>query len=414
TFLRPSIPALFRSLHAPPSPPHFHPPHAPAPPQTARHLLTSPHRLLRHLHPPLRPALLPLPPRRTTPYRPALDLQRTRQDPVGLRPQRLAPRGPLMARRTPAPQTPPQGDPSTDRGPAPCPGPTPQAQGGATVIAGRALGQTTRHFFPQFNAWLDRLPDTRDQEACVYVTRFLAWWGLALYLFQLGSRRQLDYELRDGGFTVLANLNRLADTEQTSMPVHDTLDHFVGHVALGGWERLRSQCVQRLFRMKALEAARLLGRPVRLIDATGLLCFPRRHCPHCLVQRHGKHTLYLHHVLEAKVLGPGGVVVSLDSEFIANADADPARGKSAEQVKQDCELKALGRLLPRIKKTYPQLRFVLALDSLYACGPLFALVEPLQWSFVVTFKEGRTPALWQEYQALVRLCPPTTPPHPPA
>jgi len=265
--------------------------------------------------------------------------------------------------------------------------------------------QTTRHFFPDLGAWLERLPDSRVPEACTYATRFLAWWGIALYLLQLGSRRQLDYELRDGGAHVLANLNRLAGTAQTTLPVHDTLDHFLDHVPLAGWQRLRTQMVQRLLRMKALDAARLLGRPVLLIDATGLLCFHRRHCPHCLVQRQGKQTLYLHHVLEAKLLGPAGVVVSLDSEFIENADAAPTQGKSAEEIKQDCELKALHRLLPRVKQAYPQLRFVLALDSLYACGPVFALAQQLNWSYVVTFKEGRTPALWQEFQALLPQCP---------
>jgi hypothetical protein len=233
----------------------------------------------------------------------------------------------------------------------------------------------------------------------------LAWWGLHLYLLQLGSRRQLDFELRDAGPQVLANLNRLADTTQTTLPVHDTLDHFVGHVKVAGWEQLRNHCVQRLLRMKALDASRLLGQPVLLLDATGLLCFHRRHCEQCLTQRHGEQTLYFHHVLEAKLLGPGGVVVSLGSEFIENADAAAAQGKSAEQIKQDCELKAAQRLLPRIKKDYPQLRFVLALDNLYACGPLFALAQELDWSFVVTFKEGRTPALWREYQALLPLCP---------
>jgi hypothetical protein len=242
-------------------------------------------------------------------------------------------------------------------------------------------------------------------EACTYSTRFLAWWGIALYLLQLGSRRQLDYDLRDGGPQVLANLNRLAQTTQTTLPVHDTLDHFLGHVRLGGWERLRGQMVQRLLRMKALDAARLLGRPVLLIDATGLVCFHRRHCPHCLVQRHGKQTLYLHQVLEAKLLGPAGVVVSLDSEFIENADAGGRQGRNAEEIKQDCELKALHRLLPRIKKAYPQLGFVLALDSLYGCGPVFALAQEFGWSYVVTFKEGRTPALWQEFQALLPACP---------
>jgi hypothetical protein len=273
------------------------------------------------------------------------------------------------------------------------------------LIAAQALVQTVRHFFPDLNRWLDRLPDSRDQEGIIYPRRFLAWWGIHLYLLQLGSRRQLDYELRDGGPAVLANLNRLAQTKQTTLPVHDTLDYYLEHSCLAGWEQLRSQMVQRLLRMKALDAARLLGQPVLLIDATGVLCFHRRHCEHCLVQRHGKQTLYLHHVLEAKLLGPGGVVVSLDSEFIENADAVDSRGKNAEDVKQDCELKALHRLLPRVKKTYPQLRFVMALDSLYACGPVFALAKELGWSYVVTFKEGRTPALWREFQALRRQCP---------
>jgi hypothetical protein len=33
------------------------------------------------------------------------------------------------------------------------------------------------------------------------------------------------------------------------------------------------------------------------------------------------------------------------------------------------------------------------------------LAQQLGWSFVVTFKEGRTPALWREYQALLKECP---------
>src|SRR5262249_19085607 len=130
-----------------------------------------------------------------------------------------------------------------------------------------------------------------------------------------------------------------------------------------------------------------------------------RHCPHCLVQRQGKQVRYFHHVLEAKLLGPAGGVVSLGGEFIENADAGDLKGKSAEQGKQGCELKALARPLPRIKRDHPQLPFVLALDGLYACGTVFALAQALGWSFVVTFKEGRLPTLWQEFQALLPACP---------
>jgi hypothetical protein len=310
-----------------------------------------------------------------------------------------------MDRRTQKAQATPSGDSSAQPGSGAGACPEPAPQGGATLIAGRALAQTVRHFFPELNAWLDRLPDARQRKLRIYHTRFLGWWGIALYLLQLGSRRQLDYELRDGGATVLANMNRLAETDQTTLPVHDTLDNFLGGVPVAGWERLRTQMVQRLLRMKALDAARLQGRPVLLLDATGLICFQRRHCPHCLVQKHDGKTLYLHQVLEAKLLGPAGVVTSLGSEFIENADVTDSKGRSAEAIKQDCELKAMHRLLPRIKKDYPQLPFVLAVDSLYGCGPMFALAKQLDWSFVVTFKEGRTPALWQEFRALLTQCP---------
>jgi len=104
-------------------------------------------------------------------------------------------------------------------------------------------------------------------------------------------------------------------------------------------------------------------------------------------------------------VGPAGLVISLGSEFIDNADALASAGKDAEAIKQDCELKAAARLLPRIKKAYPQLQIVVAVDNLYVCGGFFALIQELKWSLVATFKEGRTPALWREYQALLTQCP---------
>ena len=50
------------------------------------------------------------------------------------------------------------------------------------------------------------------------------------------------------------------------------------------------------------------------------------------------------------------------------------------------------------------LLFGLSLGSLYGCGHL-ALCQEYDWGFVVTFKEGRTPELWREFQALLKLRP---------
>jgi hypothetical protein len=45
-----------------------------------------------------------------------------------------------------------------------------------------------------------------------YDKKFLAWWGVLLFCCKLGSRRQLDFDLRDATTQVLGNVNRLAGT----------------------------------------------------------------------------------------------------------------------------------------------------------------------------------------------------------
>jgi hypothetical protein len=246
---------------------------------------------------------------------------------------------------------------------------------------------------------LDQLPDTRDQDAIIYPRRFLAWWGILLYVLQLGSRRQLDFDLRAEGTQVLHNLNRLAETNQTTRPVHDTLDHFLEHTTVAGWERLRSQLNQRLLRMKVLDAARVLGHVPMITDGTGHLAFGRKHCDQCLQQRHGQHTYYLHQVLEAKFIGPGGFVTSVGSVFIEN---EPGWEKlPADERKQNCELKAMDVLAPAVKRDYPQLKICWLGDALCACGRSFQIAKDHGWNFVFTFKEGRLPALWREFQTLL-------------
>src|ERR1043166_2265785 len=310
-----------------------------------------------------------------------------------------------MDRRTSAPQGAPEGDSRPQRGSGSNACPPSPPQGGTALIAGKVLALTVAHFFPDLNKWLDELPDRRDPEAIIYETRFMGWWGIALYLCQLGSRRQLDYDLDARDTFVLENLNRLTETQHDTRPVHDTLDYFVGHLKPHGLPKLRTKMVRRLIRMKVLDAARLCGKYVTLVDGSGTLCFHRRHCDHCLVQRHEHTTVYLHNVLEAKLLGPGGVVVSVASEFIENADADAVSRKGADRVKQDCELKALDRLAPQLKAALPRTGLVIGGDSLFACGRVLQLCKDNRWSYVLTFKKGHMSAVWADFQGLLKLCP---------
>ena len=270
--------------------------------------------------------------------------------------------------------------------------------------------KTIGHFWPNLNGWADGLPDTRFQPMVTYPARFLLWWGLLLFCFKLGSRRNLDFQLRDLELCVLANANRLAKTEQTSLPVHKTLDHFLGHVGSPALAQLRNQCVRQLIRNKVLDPFRFDGQFVIATDGTGYLSFKERHCPHCLEHSNGSAVYYLHPVLEAKIVHPDGLALSVGTEFIENPCPDrppssPAQLTDYEAVKQDCELKAFLRLAPDLKKAFPQTPFCLATDSLMACGPVLTVCEVNHWSFVLTFKPGRTPALWDDFQGLLKLSP---------
>jgi hypothetical protein len=265
------------------------------------------------------------------------------------------------------------------------------------------LAQTVRHFFPDFRGWLNELTDTREQERITYSRIFLTWMGLLVFILKLGSRRQVRFELDSP--QALENLNRLCRENQPRLAHSDTLEHFLGHVPPAAYRRLRRWMIKRLLRMKALDDGRLFGHVLIVIDGTEQLSFHHAHCPHCLQQTSNGQTRYYHPVLEAKLVTPSGLALSIGSEFIENSDPQAS--------KQDCELKAFKRLAKQLAQDFPQLRICLGLDALYANGTVLDICAQNHWKYFITFKEGSLPAVWQEYQSLREVCPENRLPHRP-
>ena len=243
------------------------------------------------------------------------------------------------------------------------------------------------------------MPDPRDPEKTVYPKHTLIWSAILLFLLALRSRRQFRFESRTAAF--VANLNsltgdRVEDVE--TAPHDDTLVYYLERVGPEHFESLPPALVRRLIRMKALDRWRLYHRFLVAVDGTGQLVFRHPHCPHCLTRktRNGE-TLYYHPVLEAKLITAAGLVFSLATEFIENADPTA--------TKQDCEQKAFVRLAGKVKARFPQLRMIWLADALYVSAPVFALCKSHRWDFIFTFKQGGCPALFQEYETLRDLSP---------
>ena len=230
----------------------------------------------------------------------------------------------------------------------------------------------------------------------MYESRFLLWMGMLLFLLKMGARRQLDFELDSP--EALANLNRLSGCDQSDLAHPDTLDHYLGHVEPAEISaKIRHRMVHHLIRTKALDSERVMGHFMIGVDGTQELSFPERHCQYCLERTNGSKTLYYHNVLEAKLLTSKGLAISVGTEFIENTDP--------EATKQDCELKAFTRLAAQLKRDFPQLRLCLSLDALYANGSVLDICRQNRWKYIITFKKGSLPAVWQEYQTLLELCP---------
>lgn len=268
--------------------------------------------------------------------------------------------------------------------------------------------KTVRHFWPEFSLWLGQLPDTRFQPMVIYDRKFLAWWGISLFALKLGSRRQLDFDLRDETTEVRGNINNLAGTNQETSPVHNTLEHFLGHVGWEAFAHLDVKMIRRLIRMRTLEKDRLESCYVVAADGTGVLAFSRRHCHRCLTQKHGDRTYYFHPVLEAKLLTESGLALSIGSEFIENPENGQGAEEDYEKIKQDCELKAFDRLALQIRTNYPRMPILMTSDSLFGCGRAIQLCKDYGFSYIFTFKPGRTPAAWEEFLALAKASPENT------
>ena len=146
--------------------------------------------------------------------------------------------------------------------------------------------------------------------------------------------------------------------------------------------------VRRLFRMRCLEHFRLGKEWLVAFDATWLRTYKKKHCDNCLHQKQSDGSiLWFHAVLEAKLILSNGMCFSLASVSIENT------GK--EYVKQDCEIKAFPRLAEKLKEFFPRLPICVLGDSLYGVAPVLDVCKKMGWSYILIFKEGRTPALWE-------------------
>ena len=98
-------------------------------------------------------------------------------------------------------------------------------------------------------------------------------------------------------------------------------------------------------------------------------------------------------MLEARLVTANGFSISLLSEWIENP-------LDKNYDKQDCERKAFTRLAARLKQDFPRLPILILADGLYPYQGFFSICKKNNWHYIVTFKEGNLPTIWEETREL--------------
>ena len=244
----------------------------------------------------------------------------------------------------------------------------------------KSMTGTVDHFLGSWDRIFSGVTDVRKQYLITYPIESLLFTGVLMYLFRLGARRQINFELRD-------NKNSEEKFEALwgagQVPHGDTLNYSFKRISVAEMQEVVCLLVEKLIRKKVLDRWRLWGYFLVAIDGTGELTFNQRHCQHCLTKKlNNGATLYYHPVVEAKLITANGFAFSIMTEFVENPE-DLAKGD-----KQDCETQAFRRLAKHLKKRYPRLPICLLLDGLFADGPCMQICEDNYWKYFIVLKDN--------------------------
>jgi hypothetical protein len=255
-----------------------------------------------------------------------------------------------------------------------------------------------RQYFGEWEDIFGKVSDEREAGKVRYQVEVMIFTGVLLFLCQLGSRRQINYKLRENE-SARRKYRTLFGVED--VPHGDTLNYNYQHMKVEEIQEIECRMMEILMEQEELRQWRLFGQYYLIaMDGTGVLVYHERHCEYCLTRKLNNGTIcYYHPVLEAKLVTANGYALSLMTEFIENRDPQAS--------KQDCELKAFYRLTDRLKQRFPKAQFCLLLDGLFAGGPTLTRCEQHNWKYLITLKDTDLSTVNQEFEALLTLPPET-------
>jgi hypothetical protein len=256
------------------------------------------------------------------------------------------------------------------------------------------LKRTLSSGFGNLNKLLDELPDCRKRRD--YSTTELFMGGISMFLFREGSRNAFNNDRGEANFA--GNYQKFLGIR---LPHMDTVEDFFRNLPRESVEKLKASLVSDLIRKKVFNSHRLFKKYYLIaIDGSWLCSYEENNAEGTRLSRKSKNGRVTYHdyMLEAKMVTPIGIVISIASEWVSN------EGKSTFD-KQDCEIKAFVRLAQKIKSLFPQLPICINADGLYPNSTFMNTCKDYGWEYLVVLCDDQLKTLHEDIADVEqRLC----------
>lgn len=251
-------------------------------------------------------------------------------------------------------------------------------------------------YFPELIKKFNGLTDLRNQSYVKYQMKVIFIVRLMGLMCEMKSMQGMTRELNTED--AIRNIAQICGLELDEIPHCDTINDVFEKVKVEEIEKIRKYMIIKLIRGKIIQKYKIRDKYYHVIvDGTGLATSKKKYNENCLVKNKtdkngNEYQEYSTYVLEAKLV-VGEMVFSIGSEFVENV--------KEKETKQDCEIKAFKRLAAKIKREYPKLKILISGDALYASKPVLDICKGNGWKYIIRFKEGAIPSLYNEFETVV-------------
>ena len=229
--------------------------------------------------------------------------------------------------------------------------------------------------------------DARRQKSVDYSILDTALSALACMFYKSGNLITFQRNLKKRFYK--SNLETQFGVTET--PEDNQMRNIISSIPADTFQPIFKNYLNRLQRSKHLNKYKFENKYLIAIDGTQYHTSETVNCSECLRQkkRNGK-IEYSHKALQPIICHPDQKqILPMMPEAIKNTDG---------VEKQDCEINAAKRLMPKLRKQHPRMPFIWLADSIYATGPFIQGILDEKEDFIFRIKKGDHESLYEHIE----------------